>query len=43
LRGVQSNFSAGDGGAADLDILSKEKGEKFHDFDALEDVPLLNG
>ncbi|WP_227356377.1 FAD-dependent oxidoreductase [Haladaptatus salinisoli] len=36
-------ISAGDGGAAALDILSKEKGEKFHDFDTPENVPLLNG
>ncbi len=31
-------ISAGDGGAAALDILSKEKGEHFHDFDTPEDA-----
>jgi len=34
-------ISAGDGGAAALNILSKEEGEHFHDFDTPEDVPLL--
>lgn len=34
-------ISAGDGGAAALNILSKEKGEPFHDFDKPEDVPGL--
>lgn len=34
-------ISAGDGGAAALNILSKEKGEHFHDFDAPDDVPEL--
>ena len=32
-------ISAGDGGAAALNILSKEKGEQFHDFDTPDDVP----
>ena len=31
-------ISAGDGGAAALDILSKEKGEHFHDFDTPADA-----
>ena len=35
----QAIISAGDGGAAALDILSKEKGEHFHDFDTPDDVP----
>ncbi|MFC7082031.1 NAD(P)/FAD-dependent oxidoreductase [Halorussus caseinilyticus] len=34
-------ISAGDGGAAGLNILSKEKGEHFHDFDTPDDVPTL--
>ncbi len=34
----QAVISAGDGGAAALDILSKEKGERFHDFDTPDDV-----
>ena len=34
-------ISAGDGGAAALNILSKEEGEHFHDFDTPEDVPTL--
>jgi thioredoxin reductase len=34
-------ISAGDGGAAALNILSKEKGEHFHDFDTPDDVPEL--
>ncbi|MFC7058277.1 NAD(P)/FAD-dependent oxidoreductase [Halovenus salina] len=34
-------ISAGDGGAAALNILSKEEGEHFHDFDTPEDVPSL--
>lgn len=34
----QAVISAGDGGAAALDILSKEKGEHFHDFDTPEDA-----
>jgi len=35
----QAVISAGDGGAAALDILSKEEGEHFHDFDVPDDVP----
>jgi thioredoxin reductase (NADPH) len=35
----QAIISAGDGGAAALDILSKEEGEHFHDFDVPDDVP----
>ncbi|WP_232687308.1 NAD(P)/FAD-dependent oxidoreductase [Halobacterium zhouii] len=34
-------ISAGDGGAAALNVLSKEEGEHFHDFDTPEDVPTL--
>lgn len=34
----QAVISAGDGGAAALDILSAEKGEHFHDFDTPDDV-----
>ncbi|KZN22696.1 thioredoxin reductase [Haladaptatus sp. R4] len=34
-------ISAGDGGAAALNILSKEKGEHFHDFNVPGDVPTL--
>lgn len=34
----QSIISAGDGAAAALNILSKEKGENFHDFDTPGDV-----
>ena len=34
----QAIISAGDGGAAALDILSEEKGEKFHDFDTPDDA-----
>jgi thioredoxin reductase len=37
----QAIISAGDGGAAALDILSKEKGEHYHDFDVPDDVPPL--
>ncbi|WP_101297311.1 NAD(P)/FAD-dependent oxidoreductase [Halegenticoccus soli] len=37
----QAIISAGDGGAAALDILSEEKGEHFHDFDTPADVPEL--
>ncbi|WP_459192618.1 NAD(P)/FAD-dependent oxidoreductase [Halosimplex sp. J119] len=33
----QAVISAGDGGAAALDILSKEKGEHYHDFDVPDD------
>jgi thioredoxin reductase len=38
----QAVISAGDGGAAALDILSAEKGEHFHDFDTPADVPSLS-
>ncbi|MFW5918765.1 MAG: NAD(P)/FAD-dependent oxidoreductase [Halanaeroarchaeum sp.] len=31
-------IAAGDGGAAALNILSKEKGERYHDFDTPEDA-----
>ena len=34
----QAVISAGDGAAAALDILSKEKGEAFHDFDTPADA-----
>jgi len=34
----QAIISAGDGGAAALDILSKEEGEHFHDFDVPADA-----
>ena len=34
----QAIISAGDGAAAALDILSKEKGEHFHDFDTPADA-----
>jgi thioredoxin reductase len=34
----QAVISAGDGAAAALDILSKEKGEHFHDFDTPADA-----
>ena len=34
----QAIISAGDGGAAALDILSKEAGEHFHDFDTPADA-----
>lgn len=34
----QAVISAGDGAAAALDILSKEQGEHFHDFDTPEDA-----
>ena len=37
----QAIISAGDGGAAALSILSKERGEHFHDFDTPADVPQL--
>lgn len=36
---MEAIISAGDGAAAALNILSKEKGEPFHDFDKPEDVP----
>jgi thioredoxin reductase len=32
---IQAIISAGDGAAAGVDILSREKGEAFHDFDVL--------
>mgnify|MGYP006279704887 CR=1 FL=1 len=32
---IQAIISAGDGAAAAVDILSKEKGEAFHDFDVV--------
>lgn len=35
----QAIISAGDGAAAALNILSKEKGDHFHDFDTPDDVP----
>ena len=34
----QAVIAAGDGASAALDILSKEKGEHFHDFDVPDDV-----
>ncbi|WP_255170037.1 FAD-dependent oxidoreductase [Natrononativus amylolyticus] len=34
----QAIISAGDGAAAALDVLSKEEGEKFHDFDTPADA-----
>lgn len=34
----QAVISAGDGGAAALDVLGKEKGKRFHDFDTPEDA-----
>ncbi|WP_137286173.1 NAD(P)/FAD-dependent oxidoreductase [Halorussus salinisoli] len=34
----QAVISAGDGGAAALDILSKEQGEHFHDFDVPDEA-----
>jgi thioredoxin reductase len=34
----QAIISAGDGGAAALDVLSKEEGEHFHDFDVPGDA-----
>jgi thioredoxin reductase len=37
----QAIISAGDGAAAALNVLSKEKGEHFHDFDTPDDVPEL--
>jgi len=36
---VQLAISVGDGAAAALDILSREKGKDFHDFDSLADDP----
>ncbi len=35
---IQAIISAGDGAAAALDILSKEKGKDFHDFDVPPDA-----
>lgn len=35
----QAIISAGDGAAAALNILTKEEGEHFHDFDTPDDVP----
>ncbi|MFC6724350.1 NAD(P)/FAD-dependent oxidoreductase [Halobium palmae] len=37
----QAVIAAGDGAAAALNLLSKEKGEHFHDFDTPADVPSL--
>ncbi|ADD04155.1 oxidoreductase (homolog to thioredoxin-disulfide reductase) [Natrialba magadii ATCC 43099] len=37
----QAVIAAGDGASAALNILSKEKGEHFHDFDTPADVPDL--
>ncbi|MDQ2053606.1 NAD(P)/FAD-dependent oxidoreductase [Halobellus sp. H-GB7] len=37
----QAVIAAGDGAAAVLNILSKEKGEYYHDFDMPSDVPEL--
>ncbi|THE65603.1 FAD-binding protein [Salinadaptatus halalkaliphilus] len=37
----QAVIAAGDGASAALHILSKEKGEHFHDFDVPDDVPAL--
>ena len=34
----QAVISAGDGGAAALNVLTKEKGEHFHDFDTPDDA-----
>lgn len=39
----QAVISAGDGAAAALNILTKEKGEHFHDFDVPEDAEQLFG
>ena len=39
----QAVISAGDGAAAALNILSKEKGEHFHDFDVPDDADELFG
>ena len=39
----QAVISAGDGAAAALNILSKEKGEHFHDFDVPADAEALFG
>ena len=39
----QAVIAAGDGGAAALNILSKEKGEHFHDFDVPADAERVLG
>ncbi len=39
----QAVIAAGDGAAAALNILTKEKGEHFHDFDTPADVPPSSG
>ena len=39
----QAIISAGDGAAAALNILSKEKGEHYHDFDVPEDAATVFG
>ena len=39
----QAVIAAGDGAAAALDILSKEKGEHFHDFDVPADADAVFG
>jgi thioredoxin reductase len=39
----QAVISAGDGAAAALNVLSKEKGENFHDFDTPADADELFG
>jgi thioredoxin reductase (NADPH) len=39
----QAVISAGDGAAAGLNILSKEKGEHFHDFDTPDDADEMFG
>lgn len=36
---IQLQISAGDGAAVALDILSREKGKDFHDFDSIDDDP----
>ncbi len=36
---IQAQISAGDGAAVALDVLSREKGKDFHDFDSLADDP----
>jgi thioredoxin reductase (NADPH) len=37
----QAVISAGDGAAAALNILTKEEGEHFHDFDTPDDAAAL--
>jgi hypothetical protein len=39
----QAIISAGDGAAAALNVLSKEKGEHFHDFDVPADADEVFG